>query len=114
MVTRAKTGVFKPKIYQVRTSSVEPLDYKQALSYSNWFKAMQSEYNVLITNNTWTLMPLPPGVSVVGCKWIFKFKLHADRIFLRNKARLVAKGFTQVPDLDYSGTFSPVVRPTTI
>jgi len=55
---------------------------------------MQSKYNALITNNTWTLMPLPPGASVVGCKWIFKHKMHADGTFHRNKARLVAKGFT--------------------
>jgi len=59
-------------------------------------------------------MHLLLGASVVGSKWIFKHKLHADGTFHRNKARLVAKGFTQVPGLNYSDTFSPVVRLTTI
>jgi len=35
MVTHAKAGVFKPKIYQVSTSSAKPLGYKQALLDSN-------------------------------------------------------------------------------
>ena len=41
-------------------------------------------------------------------KWIFTVKKDANGEVERLKARLVAKGFTQVKDVDYSETFSPV------
>jgi histone deacetylase 1/2 len=65
-------------------------------------------------NSTWRLVPAPSGHHVVSCKWVFKLKYKADGTIDRHKARLVARGFTQQYGVDYTDTFSPVIKPTTV
>jgi hypothetical protein len=56
----------------------------------------------------------PPGVNIVGSKWIFKTKRRPDGSIDKHKARLVARGFTQQHGIDYGDIFSPVVKPATV
>ncbi|RYA70280.1 hypothetical protein DD595_25430, partial [Enterobacter cloacae complex sp. 4DZ3-17B2] len=35
---------------------------------------MQSEYDALIENDTWTLCDLPPSKKAIGTKWVYKLK----------------------------------------
>ena len=75
---------------------------------------MQDEYNALKAQGTWKLVPPPPDRSIIGSKWVYKIKKNPDGNVSRYKARLVAQGFSQEQGLDYSETFSPVVRHTTV
>ena len=52
---------------------------------------MDKEIKALEVNNTWTLSPLPPGKSAIGCKWVFRVKYLPSGTIERYKARLVAK-----------------------
>ena len=115
MQTRAKSGIFKPKIYHsIPLTLTTPTSVSEALAEPNWFMAMKDEYNALLRNNTWSLAPLPPGHVPIGCKWVFRIKQNPDGSVSKYKARLVAKGFHQQAGFDYSETFSPVAKPATI
>ena len=75
---------------------------------------MQAEIQALQQNQTWTLTPLPPHKTAIGCRWVYKIKYKADGTVERYKARLVAKGYTQLEGLDFLDTFSPVAKLTTV
>ncbi|GJY24981.1 ribonuclease H-like domain-containing protein [Tanacetum coccineum] len=72
------------------------------------------EYNALVKNGTWILVPRPSDVNLVRSMWLFKHKFHADGTLSHYKARLVANGSNQQHGVDFDETFSPVVKSTTI
>ncbi|WVZ79892.1 hypothetical protein U9M48_027417 [Paspalum notatum var. saurae] len=115
MRTRAKAGFRQPILnLQAVTVAPVPTSYRRALDDPHWRRAMEDEFQALVANNTWTLVPRPPSGNVVTGKWIFKHKLYSDGTLDRYKARWVLRGFTQRPGVDYDETFSPVVKPATI
>uniref|UniRef100_A0A2N9IX68 Integrase catalytic domain-containing protein n=1 Tax=Fagus sylvatica TaxID=28930 RepID=A0A2N9IX68_FAGSY len=65
----------------------EPTSFLQANQSPHWQEAMVTELAALEANHTWTLTPLPPGKHPIGCKW---------------------------EGLDYSETFSPVAKFSTV
>ncbi|WVZ53456.1 hypothetical protein U9M48_004396 [Paspalum notatum var. saurae] len=119
--TRLQAGIRKPKVYSdgtIRygcfTSSGEPHDLAEALGDTHWKTAMEAEYDALMKNKTWHLVPPQKGRNIIDCKWVYKIKRRADGSLDRYKARLVAKGFKQRYGVDYEDTFSPVIKMATI
>ena len=79
-----------------------------------WKEATDCEYDSLLSNDTWDLVPLSKGKNAVGSRWVFKLKRNSDGSIERYKARLVAQGYSQSEGVDYQEVFSPVVRYSTI
>lgn len=75
---------------------------------------MTLQYQALVNNNTWELVPPSSSYNLVGCQWAFRIKYDQNGCIDRYKARLVAKGFHQRPGLDYKETFSPIIKPSTV
>jgi len=71
---------------------------------------MNVEFDALLHNITWTLVPLDSASNVIGCKWVFWVKRKADGSLDWYKAGLVAKGFHQQLGIDYGETYSPVIN----
>lgn len=121
-VTRLQQGIRKPKVYTdgtIRYSNLaatpeESPTLQQALVDKNWKRAMDVEFEALLKNKTWHLVPPQKGRNIVDYKWVYKIKRRSDGRIERYKARLVAKGFKQRYGIDYEETFSPVVKAATI
>lgn len=75
---------------------------------------MTEEYQSILKNDVWDIVPRPKEKSVISSKWLFKIKHVADGSIEKHKARFVARGFSQKEGIDYKETFAPVARYTSV
>ncbi|KAJ0852435.1 putative RNA-directed DNA polymerase [Helianthus annuus] len=109
---------FNPNVVNTTTThpippTLEPTSHTQALKDQKWRAAMDCEFNALLQNATWELVP-HTSTTPIGCKWVYRIKRNPDGSIDKYKARFVAKGFHQQYGKDYFETFSPVTKPVTI
>jgi len=71
---------------------------------------MLEEFNALLVNDTWSLVPKQSHFNIIGNKWVFRPKRNPNDSIARYKTRLVAKEFHQHPGINYTKTYSPVIN----
>ncbi|GKA94770.1 ribonuclease H-like domain-containing protein [Tanacetum coccineum] len=117
MITRSQLRIVKPvDRLSLNTFSIFaiPKNPSDALKDPQWRNVMYDEYNALVKNGTWLLVPRPASVNMVRSMWLSKHKFHADGTLSRYKARLVSNSSSQQLGVDFDETFSPVVKLATI
>jgi hypothetical protein len=92
----------------------DPKTFVEASGHTDWDATMNEEYCSLMTNDTWDIVPLPKGIKLVICKWVYITKYALDGSVERRKARLVTKGFSQVEGIEYKETFAPIAKMNSI
>lgn len=75
---------------------------------------MSAEYDAQIANHTFELVPPAPNRHVIDTKWIHTVKYLPNGDIDRYKSRWVAREYHQAYGIDYTETFSPVVKSVTI
>ncbi|GJQ99747.1 putative ribonuclease H-like domain-containing protein [Tanacetum coccineum] len=96
--------------YDAFLTSIEPKNYKDALTQACWIEAMQEELHEFNRLEVWELVPRVDKVMIITLKWIYKVKLDEMGGILKNKARLVARGYRQEEGIDFEESFATVAR----
>jgi hypothetical protein len=69
---------------------VEPTNYEEVAGKKEWKDVMVEEYQSVVKNDIWDVVPRPKEKSVVSSKWIFNMKNDVDGSIEKYKARFVA------------------------
>jgi hypothetical protein len=68
----------------------EPFTFEEASEHQVWKYAMIEEYDSILKNDVWAVVPRPRGKLVVTSKWLYKIKHTTDGSVEKLKARFVA------------------------
>ncbi|GKE70281.1 retrovirus-related pol polyprotein from transposon TNT 1-94 [Tanacetum coccineum] len=91
-------------------TSVEPKNFKQAMTEQSWIDAMQEEIHEFERLQVWELVSYPYKVMLIKLKWIYKVNTDKFGRVIKNKARLVAQGFRQEEGIEFEESLASVVR----
>eukprot|EP00253_Pinus_taeda_P032106 PITA_32106 len=82
--------------------------HENAVKHQVWKDAMTEEYESIMKNDVWDVVPRPQDKAVVTSKWLYKIKHVVDGSAEKYKARFVARGFSQKEGIDYNEIFAPI------
>ena len=95
----------------------EPKKFSEAWNHPDpvmrekWREAIKKEFGDMTIRSVWKVVPLksiPKDRHLIGCKFVFKIKRDG-----RCRARLCAQGFTQIPGVDFTESYAPVINNVT-
>jgi hypothetical protein len=89
---------------------IEPSFFQEVVHDPTWVDAMVEEYDSIIKNSSWEIIPRLVDKSVVSSRWIYKVKKDVDGSVEKYKEKFVAWGFSQIEGIDYEETFAPVTQ----
>ena len=87
-----------------------PSTFEEVSTHKVWKDVIMEEYNSIMKNDVWEVVPRLEGKSVVTSKWLYKIKHAADGNIKKYKAQFAARGFSEIEGVDYDETFAPVAR----
>ena len=75
---------------------------------------MIEEYQSIMKNDVWDVIPRLDGKSIVTSKWIYKIKHATVGSIEKYKERFMARGFSQKEGIYYEETFAHESRYSSI
>jgi len=121
-----RNQVLTPSINEVQTLNVEdafhhrliePTTFDEAYNHEDpeqrakWREAIRKEFWDMTNHGVWHKVKcsvIPKGCHCIKSKWVFKIK--CDGVF---RAHLVACGYSQIPGVDYTENYTPVMNDIT-
>lgn len=82
--------------------------FEEAMKEQVGKDVMNMEYESIMKNYVWDVVPRPKDNYLLSSKWLYKIKHVADGSVEKFKAIFVAWGFSQEDGVDYDEIFSPV------
>ena len=58
--------------------NAEPSIFEEAVKKKEWKESMMEEYQSIMKNDVWEIVPRPKENSVVTSKWVYKIKHAVD------------------------------------
>jgi hypothetical protein len=79
-----------------------------------WLEAEQKELQSITTKKVLQEAQLPRGKKLLRTKWVYKIRYGAEGQLSSYKVRLVACGYSQVFEIGFDETYSPVICLTSL
>ena len=75
-----------------------------------WEESKASEISSQQINGTWEIGTPPPGVVIIGSRWVLRKKRDRSGNISRFKSRIVALGYQQIKGVHFHETYSPTLK----